>query len=110
MVCQCSEWLSEWCRTDGLLAEKKEDDGHVTLEAWESVDCRLLFGIMFYKFTPVSAVADRRTGGREVEGWSRHFWKRRLRVVMSLLDEEKKDNGHVTFRRGEKEWSATSPQ
>ena len=106
MVCQCSEWLSEWCRTDGLLAEKKEDDGHVTLEAWESVDCRLLFGIMFYKFTllaRVSAVADRRTGGREVEGWSRHFWKRRLRVVMSLLEEEKKDNGHVTFRRGEKE-------
>ena len=86
-------------------SQKKKDDGHVTLEAWESVDCRLLFGIMFYKFTPVSAVADRRTGGREVEGWSRHFWKRRLRVVMSLLDEEKKDN-----RRGEKEWSATSPQ
>ena len=101
MVCQCSEWLSEWCRTDGLLAEKKEDDGHVTLEAWESVDCRLLFGIMFYKFTLLAGVG----GGRQT-----NRWERSRRMVMSLLDEEKKDNSHVTFRRGEKEWSATSPQ
>ena len=87
MVCQCSEWLSEWCRTDGLLAEKKEDDGHVTLEAWESVDCRLLFGIMFYKFTLLACVG----GGRQT-----NRWERSRRMVTSLLEEEIK-SGHVTF-------------
>ena len=90
MVCQCSEWLSEWCRTDGLLAEKKKDDGHVTLEAWESVDCRLLFGIMFYKFTLLAGVG----GGRQT-----NRWERSRRMVTSLLEEEIK-SGHVTFGRG----------